>query len=154
MVEQLLAPPPTIWHYRNKYLPQLQTTQNWSPQWIPQVVGRIPSPPSNSPKLDSVRLFHTANYLNQGPHYLRPQALRFRCSNHRLDIELGRHPSMSQPNLNLFPSCSSSLSMYKGTSPSSWPVSANPNPSPSPLLNYPNYPPPPPPIYWWYNLYI
>ena len=35
--------------------------------------------------------FHQAPYLNNGPHYLRPQALRFRCSNHRLDIELGRH---------------------------------------------------------------
>ena len=51
--------------------------------------------PTHSPKLSTFRQFHPsfhqAPYLNNGPHYLRPQALRFRCSNHRLDIELGRH---------------------------------------------------------------
>ena len=38
-------------------------------------------PPSHSPKLDTFCLFHpsfhTAPYLNHGPHYLRPQALCF-----------------------------------------------------------------------------
>ena len=51
--------------------------------------------PTNMPKLRTFRQFHpsfhTAPYLNQGPPYLRAQALRFRCSNHRLYIELGRH---------------------------------------------------------------
>ena len=52
--------------------------------------------PTNMPKLRTFRQFHpspfhTAPYLNQGPPYLRAQALHFRCSNHRLDIELGRH---------------------------------------------------------------
>ena len=51
--------------------------------------------PTNAPKLDTYRLFHTsfhtAPYLNTGPPYLRPWALQFRCSNHRLDLELGRH---------------------------------------------------------------
>ena len=51
--------------------------------------------PTHSPKLSTFHQFHPsfhqAPYLNKGPHYLRPQALRFRCSNHRLDIELGRH---------------------------------------------------------------
>ena len=50
---------------------------------------------TNAPKLDTFRKFHqsfhTAPYLNKGPHYLCPQALRFRCSNHCLDIEPGRH---------------------------------------------------------------
>ena len=51
--------------------------------------------PSNAPKLRTYRLFKTSfatsPYLNNGPHYLHPALLRFRCSNHRLDIELGRH---------------------------------------------------------------
>ena len=51
--------------------------------------------PTNMPKLRTFRKFHpsfyTAPYLNKGPPYLRAQALRFRCSNHRLDVELGRH---------------------------------------------------------------
>ena len=59
-------------------------------------------PPSHSPKLDTFCLFHpsfhTAPYLNNGPHYLRPQALRFCCSNHRLDVELGRHSNIPRHN--------------------------------------------------------
>ena len=55
--------------------------------WIEYLI-----PPSHSPKLDTFRLFHpsfhSAPYLDHGPHYLRPQALQFRCSNHCLDIEL------------------------------------------------------------------
>ena len=52
--------------------------------------------PTNTPKLCIYRLFKTSfatsPYLNTGPqHYLRWALLRFRCSNHRLDIELGRH---------------------------------------------------------------
>ena len=51
--------------------------------------------PTNMPKLRTFWKFHpsfyTAPYLNKGPPYLRAQALRFRCSNHRLDVELGRH---------------------------------------------------------------
>ena len=50
--------------------------------------------PTNSPKLST---FHPAPYLNTGLHYLSPQALRFRCSNHRLDIELGRHTNTARP---------------------------------------------------------
>ena len=45
--------------------------------------------PTNTPKLDTYRLFHTS--FPHRPPYLCPRALRFRCSNHRLDIELGRH---------------------------------------------------------------
>ena len=51
--------------------------------------------PNHSPKLRTFRLFKTSfgtsPYLDFGPYYLRPALLRFRCSNHRLDIELGRH---------------------------------------------------------------
>ena len=57
--------------------------------------------PTHSPKLSTFRQFHPsfhqAPYLPTGPHYLRPQALRFRCSNHRLDIELGRHTNTPRP---------------------------------------------------------
>ena len=34
--------------------------------------------------------FATSPYLNSGPAYLRPMTLKFWCSDHRLDIELGR----------------------------------------------------------------
>ena len=58
--------------------------------WIQQF-----SDPTNLPKLRPFRLFKTSlapsNCLNKGPSYFRPAALRFMCSNHRLDIELGRH---------------------------------------------------------------
>ena len=51
--------------------------------------------PDHSPKLRTFRLFKTSfgtsSYLDFGPYYFRPALLRFRCSNHRLDIELGRH---------------------------------------------------------------
>ena len=51
--------------------------------------------PDQYPKLRTFRLFKTSfgtsAYLDCGPYYLRPALLRFRCSNHRLDIELGRH---------------------------------------------------------------
>ena len=51
--------------------------------------------PDHSPKLRTFRLFKTSfgtsSYLDFGPYYLRPALLRFHCSNHRLDIELGRH---------------------------------------------------------------
>ena len=51
--------------------------------------------PDHSPKLRTFRLFKTSfgtsAYLDCGPYYLRPALLRFGCSNHRLDIELGRH---------------------------------------------------------------
>ena len=51
--------------------------------------------PTNMPKLRTFHQFHpsfhTAPYLNQGPPYLRAQALHFGCSNHCLDIEFGRH---------------------------------------------------------------
>ena len=51
--------------------------------------------PTNVPKLRTYRLFKTSfatsPYLNNGPHYLHPAILRFQCSNHRLDIEVGRH---------------------------------------------------------------
>ena len=51
--------------------------------------------PTNDPELCTYRLFKTSfatsPYLNTGPHYLRPALLHFRCSNHRLDIELGQH---------------------------------------------------------------
>ena len=54
--------------------------------------------PNNSPKLRTFRLFKTSfgtsPYLDIGPYYLRPALLRFRCSNHRLDIELGRHSNI------------------------------------------------------------
>ena len=52
--------------------------------------------PTNMPKLSTFRQFHpsfhVAPYLNQAPPpHLRAQAICFCCSNHRLDIELGRH---------------------------------------------------------------
>ena len=51
--------------------------------------------PTNMPKLRTFWKFHSsfymAPYLNKGPVYLRAQALHLRCSNHRLDFELGRH---------------------------------------------------------------
>ena len=51
--------------------------------------------PTAHPKLCTFRLFKQSfapsAYLNEGPGYFRPAALRFRCSSHRLDIELGRH---------------------------------------------------------------
>ena len=54
--------------------------------------------PDHSPKLRTFRLFKTSfgtsPYLDFGPYYLRPALLRFRCSNHRLDIELGRHTNV------------------------------------------------------------
>ena len=66
--------------------------------------------PTNMPKLRTFRKFHpsfyTAPYLNKGPPYLRAQALRFRCSNHRLDIELGRH-SPVPPELRICRFCDS-----------------------------------------------
>ena len=66
--------------------------------------------PTNMPKLRTFRKFHpsfyTAPYLNKGPPYLRAQALRFRCSNHRLDIELGRH-SHVPPELRICRFCDS-----------------------------------------------
>ena len=50
------------------------------------------SDPSSLPKLRTFRLFKTSfapsEYLNEGPSYFRTADLRFRCSNHRLDIEL------------------------------------------------------------------
>ena len=51
--------------------------------------------PNAHPKLCTFRLFKESfapsTYLIEGPSYFRPAALRFRCSSHRLDIELGRH---------------------------------------------------------------
>ena len=41
--------------------------------------------------------FAPSAYLNEGPGYFRPAALRFRCSSHRLDIELGRHTGIPRP---------------------------------------------------------
>ena len=59
-------------------------------------------PPSHSPKLDTFCLFHpsfhTAPFLNTGPHYFRLQAFRFRCYNHRLDVEFGRHSNIPRHN--------------------------------------------------------
>ena len=53
------------------------------------------SDPNAHPKLCTFRLFKKSiapsAYLNEGPSYFRPAALHFRCSNHKLDIELGRH---------------------------------------------------------------
>ena len=50
---------------------------------------------SNMPKLRTFHLFKTSfapsEYLNEGPSYFRPAVIRFRCSNHRLDVELSRH---------------------------------------------------------------
>ena len=58
--------------------------------WLQQFLD-----PNALPKLRTFRLFKKSfapsAYLNEGPSYFRPAALRFRCSNHRLDIELGRH---------------------------------------------------------------
>ena len=91
-----MPPPPPIPYKRRKYnsKPLREDLQSEYHRWWIEHL----TPPSNSPKLDSFRLFHpsfhTANYLNQGPHYLCPQALRFRCSNHCLDIELGRHANI------------------------------------------------------------
>ena len=49
--------------------------------------------PDHSSKLRTFRLFKTSfgtsSYLDFGPYYLRPALLRFRCSNHRLDIRWG-----------------------------------------------------------------
>ena len=51
--------------------------------------------PTNMTKLHTFRQFHPS--LSQPrPPYLRAQALCFRCSNHRLDIELGRHSQTSR----------------------------------------------------------
>ena len=58
--------------------------------WLQQFLD-----PNALPKLRTFRLFKKSfapsDYLNEGPSYFRPAALSFRCSNHRLDIELGRH---------------------------------------------------------------
>ena len=66
--------------------------------------------PTNLPKLRTFRKFHpsfyTAPYLNKGPPYLRAQALRFPCSNHRLDVKLGRH-SHVPPELRICRICDS-----------------------------------------------
>ena len=54
--------------------------------------------PNHSPKHRTFRLFKTSfgtsPYLDFGPYYLRPALLRFRCSNHRLNIELGCHTNI------------------------------------------------------------
>ena len=66
--------------------------------------------------------FHTASYLNQGPPYLRAQALRFCCSNHRLDIELGRHshtPSHNGPVGSVIPEALATNTM-RSNAPSFW----------------------------------
>ena len=58
--------------------------------WLQQFMD-----PTAHPKLCTFRLFKKSfapsAYLNEGPGYFHPAALRFRCSSHRLDIELGRH---------------------------------------------------------------
>ena len=66
----------------------------------PLASGLANSPKSHTldnplPKLRTFRLFKKSfapsEYLNEGPSHFRPAAIRFRCSNHRLDIELGHH---------------------------------------------------------------
>ena len=58
--------------------------------WLQQFLD-----PNALPKLRTFRLFKKSfapsAYLNEGSSYFQPAALRFRCSNHRLNIELGRH---------------------------------------------------------------
>ena len=48
-------------------------------------------------------VIQTAPYLNKSSHFLRPQALRFRCSKHRLDIELGRHSITTRVPMSILP---------------------------------------------------
>ena len=59
------------------------------------MVGQIHGCPHQHAQIKNIPpippIIHTAPYLNQGPPYLRAQALHFRCSNHRLDVELDRH---------------------------------------------------------------
>ena len=75
-----------------QYPPTTQNTSKKNRRWWIKFMAT----PTNMPKLCTFHKFHpsfhTAPYLNQGPHYLRAQVLRLCCSNHRLDIELGRHP--------------------------------------------------------------
>ena len=67
--------------------------------WLQQFMD-----PNAHPKLCTFRLFKRSfapsAYLNEGPGYFRPAALRFRCSSHRLDIELGRHTGIPRPDRN------------------------------------------------------
>ena len=91
------------WCILNKFQIQAQDPFDFSPKGLKEDVQtqyrcwwlKELSIPTNVPKLRTYRLFKTSfatsPYLKNGPHYLRPANLRFRCSNHRLDIELGRH---------------------------------------------------------------